>query len=408
MVAIFNTNCINNILYFVTDSINYKIMSTPPTLNHFWVLDSFRGLCACFVALSHFSANSIIYGSPVLDRGGIYVDFFFVLSGFVIFANYSEKLKSKFGIGKFIFLRLGRLYPLHLAMFLAFIMVELVQLLIPADVGALHQPFQGPGESVGAMTANVFLIHSLGILDKFSFNGPSWSISVEFFAYILFAFIIVHTGRYSNYIIGACLVASLAILAIYHGHLYAKLDYGFFRCVYGFAFGVFVWEIYSKIGHKFRPIMQNKVKANLYEIVLLILTILYIQFLSYGTTSFLAPLVFSFVVFLFAFEGGICSRILKNKLFLLLGMLSYSIYMTHVFIAGKFFELPIRLLEGRMGWDITTTIDGETVYGTTLLLGTGLELFYLFTVVCCSYISFKLIENPFRKLSKRIIKKRDI
>jgi peptidoglycan/LPS O-acetylase OafA/YrhL len=383
-------------------------MKTTPALNHFWALDSFRGLCACFVALSHFHANSFFYGSPVLDRGGIYVDFFFVLSGFVIFANYSEKLKENFGIGKFVFLRLGRLYPLHFVMFLTFIILELVQVFVSADMGAIYPPFQGPGESIEAMAANVFLVHSLGILDRFAFNGPSWSISVEFFAYILFAFILVYTKRYSNYIIGICLFASLSILFIYHGHLYAKLDYGFFRCVYGFSFGVFVWEIYNKIGHKFRPIIQNNATANLCEIGLLILTVLYIQFFSYGTTSFLAPLIFSFVVFLFAFEGGVCSRILKNKLFLLLGTLSYSIYMTHVFIAGKFFALPIRLLENRMGWDISTTIEGETVYGTTILLGTYLELFYLFTVVCCSYISFKLIEDPCRKLSKRIAHKINI
>lgn len=404
MVAIFNTTCINNVLNSETKGISLHVMKASTTPNHFWVLDSFRGLCACLVALSHFDANSIIHNSPVLDRGGIYVDFFFVLSGFVIFSNYSEKLKEGFGVGKFIFLRFGRLYPLHIAVFLAFIAVDFLQLLIPSNVGALHQPFQGPGESVGSMIANVFLIHSLGILDTFAFNGPSWSISVEFFSYILFAFILVYTGKYSRYVIAACLIISLIVLITHHGHLYAKLDYGFFRCVYGFACGVFVWEIYNKVGKKILPYIKSK--ASFFEVALLIITILYIQLLSYGHSSFVAPLIFSLVVFLFTFEAGICSRILKNKLFLLLGTLSYSIYMIHIFIAGKFFELPIRILEERMKWDITTSIEGDVVYGSSLITGTLLEIFYLLTVVGCSYISFKIIEDPFRKLSKRILNKK--
>ena len=56
------------------------------TKQHYLTLDSFRGLCACIVALSHFNAVSILSNTPILDRGAVYVDFFFVLSGFFITA----------------------------------------------------------------------------------------------------------------------------------------------------------------------------------------------------------------------------------------------------------------------------------------------------------------------------------
>jgi peptidoglycan/LPS O-acetylase OafA/YrhL len=357
--------------------------------------------------MSHFHANSMLDGSMLLDRGSIYVDFFFVLSGFVIFASYGERLKSGYGVSKFVFLRFGRLYPLHIAVFIAFILVDVSQLFIHIDGAALHEPFSGPGESIKAMVANVFLVHSMGILDRLSFNGPSWSISVEFYTYILFAFIITYTGRFSLYVVSLCALISVMMVFTHSDHLYAKLDYGFFRCVYGFSCGVLTWEIYKNWGHQFQEFIKNKFKANILEFGCLVLAMIYIHSFSFDKLSFFAPIVFSAVVFLFAFEGGFLSDILKKKVFLFLGMLSYSIYMTHIFISGKLFALPVRMLESKYGWEITGDIGGVPHYGANIITGTAIELFYLLTVICCSYISFKLIEDPFRKLSKKFIKSRE-
>jgi len=148
---------------------------------YFTVLDSFRGICACIVALSHFNANSFINGSTLLDRGSPYVDFFFVLSGFIIFANYEDKLKQGTQIRDFIWLRLGRLYPLHFAVLLAFILVDVLQIVFDFGQSAVYAPFSAPGETPQAILAMLFLAHSLGLTDILAFNGPSWSISVEFY-----------------------------------------------------------------------------------------------------------------------------------------------------------------------------------------------------------------------------------
>src|SRR5436190_23945001 len=55
---------------------------------HYVALDGCRGIAAVMVALHHFSANSSIYRSGLVQNGALCVDFFFVLSGFVIAANY--------------------------------------------------------------------------------------------------------------------------------------------------------------------------------------------------------------------------------------------------------------------------------------------------------------------------------
>ena len=80
----------------------------------FQTLDSWRGICALMVALAHFSANSHINTYNIVINASFYVDFFFVLSGFVIAANYITRFTSISNIGSFMFLRFGRLYPMLL------------------------------------------------------------------------------------------------------------------------------------------------------------------------------------------------------------------------------------------------------------------------------------------------------
>jgi peptidoglycan/LPS O-acetylase OafA/YrhL len=369
---------------------------------HYLVLDSFRGICACIVAFSHLNANSIIFRSPLLDMGGRYVDFFFVLSGFVIFANYEEKLRNGYSIGKFILLRLGRLYPLHFFVLMAFLLVEFMQLFIHIDQVALYEPFSGPGESVKAIIAHIFLVHSLNILDEGVFNGPSWSISVEFYTYILFAFILAYSGKYSKKVIIAIALLSPIVLFLIHGKLSARLDFGIIRCAFGFACGALTWGLYKTWHQRLHSLTQRKLLINTLEIILFSSTVFYIRFFSTDTLSLLAPFIFGVLVLVFAFEGGVISRILKFKPFLLLGMLSYSIYMIHAFIAGKI-DVAIRLMETRLNWEIVVEREGIRAYGANLISGTLLEIFYLFIVIAFSFLSYKLIEEPCRNKMKKLV-----
>ena len=100
-------------------------------MQRYVALDSWRGIAACLVALYHFDAVSHVWGLPLLRHAWLFVDLFFVLSGFVIAANYQQRLLAGYGAGRFILLRLGRLYPLHFVMLAVFVALKLL-LLIPA------------------------------------------------------------------------------------------------------------------------------------------------------------------------------------------------------------------------------------------------------------------------------------
>jgi len=117
----------------------------------FLCLDSFRGLAACLVAVAHFdvnSVNSIIYGNKILGSGILYVDLFFVISGFVIFVNYDTRLRNGYGLMRFMLLRFGRLWPLHMFILLLFVTPEILRILIPSLQSHYHfqnPPFGGEG-----------------------------------------------------------------------------------------------------------------------------------------------------------------------------------------------------------------------------------------------------------------------
>src|SRR5436190_20816730 len=153
----------------------------------FEALDALRGLCACLVALFHVQAYSHIYQLTLLRHSYLFVDFFFVLSGFIITANYRTRLLKGFSFWNFMLLRFCRVYPLHFAILIAFVGLEFARYLFGGLVGgAANDKFSG-SRSVEAIVTNILLIHSLGVHGTLTWNPPSWSISTEFYTYVIFA-----------------------------------------------------------------------------------------------------------------------------------------------------------------------------------------------------------------------------
>lgn len=368
------------------------------TANHFEALDGWRGLCACLVALFHFHGYSPIYTSPFIRNSYLFVDFFFVLSGFVIAWNYSSRLATWADVRQFMVLRLGRLYPLHLFMLFVFLAWETAKVLLGTFSPPGPEAFVGENQP-GTVLSNIFLVQSLHLNDTLSWNAPSWSISTELWAYVVFALVSAAFGLRNWMLWLVALAAPVFLLQVTRTGMDVTYDWGLVRCVFGFALGVACARLHRRRGERGAAIAAPL--ATLLEGAAVVAVIWFVSFAGKSNWSLLAPFVFMAAVLVFAQEGGWVSRALRLPLIRWLGTLSYSIYLTHYFFV---LQVPV-LIKRVFHVDFTTPMPlpgGGTVpaYGRNALEGTLFYILVLGLTIAFSAFTYRWIETPGRNWSR--------
>ena len=181
-----------------------------PGLHRYRAIDGFRFIAALGIVLHHYarySDNALWQG--LFFKNYLFVDLFFVISGFVIMLAYGKGLKTLDDAMSFLQNRLARIYPLHLLMFLAFLAID------AAAWSGLYHPHEAHVDEPAEMAANLFLVQAWGATQRLSFNYPSWSISAEWMLYILFpavAFAMRRGGAVAMF--GLAALALLALEAL--------------------------------------------------------------------------------------------------------------------------------------------------------------------------------------------------
>lgn len=382
------------------------------TRMHFSVLDGWRGIAALLVAMFHLNVYSAIYSLDFIRNAYLFVDFFFVLSGFVITHSYASRLRTLEGLGAFAIRRLGRLWPLHAVVLLAFVIVEGAKA-VSAARGASFTipPFTGPN-SPDAILMNLAFAQSFGIERQLTWNPPSWSICAEFWTYLIFAAALFIASTWLSRIrfatgslIAAMLIGSAAILVLFAQHgIDATYDLGLVRCLYGFLVGHLTYRLWQAAS-------RVKFNGGLLEVGTLIAIVVYVSVVGRTGYSFFAPLAFAVVVFVFAFESGPISSLMSNKGNAWLGRISYSIYMWQAFIIFNFVDRPVSIFE-RMTSQVLTTTEGAgsalgNEAGKLIVLG-GQFVPILVTLLCVGLlvavasVSYYLIEKPGQELFARL------
>jgi len=376
-----------------------------PARHRFEALDALRGVCACLVAFFHLKSTGHITNSTFIRESWLFVDFFFVLSGFVIAASYGERLSKGYSIGRFMWLRLGRVYPLHAAILLVFVAFELAKPLL-GDTGlASNEAFTSP-RSVPELLASFSLVQFAAIPDKLVWNAPSWSIATEVWTYFLAALLLAWGGRFRMIWAGLAVLAALAVL-VSQGYPWLHRTYSMLalvRCVFGFGLGMLAWQAYSGRLEKWRP---GKLAATLAEAVAITSACLMVLFSHGGALTLAAPFLFTAAVLVFAREAGWISRLLCTKPMLVLGTLSYSIYLVHVFVEARIIDIAA-LLASKTGLPLAH-LDRSSGSLVKLLGPPGspfiadlMAIAVLAAIVLVSWISYRLVEQPFRRWSRRV------
>jgi peptidoglycan/LPS O-acetylase OafA/YrhL len=337
-------------------------------------LTGVRILAALWVLISHMDVElfALLPFSrvlePVIASGMLGVDVFFILSGFIIAYNYATQFDEqpfKFAgpgrnawrlmYGRFLWLRIARLYPVHLVTLLAMLGLFLaaqalnVKLNLESRYGALD------------FVRNLFLVHAWGSYG-FNWNGPAWSISAEWFAYLLFPVFALFTARVN---------ANWQLAVTFAVHL--------IRVSTEFLAGCFLYRLHARGAGSGLPWPILTPLAGILSV--LVAALLW----SIGTTLFwVAPLLALFVYGVAQEQGRFTSSLASSSM-VFWGQVSYSLYMTHSIVRTV----------------LRKALPFMQFTDAPLLMRLGVLGLYIVCFAGVAALTYLLIEEPVRRWMRR-------
>lgn len=298
----------------------------------------------------------------------LFVDLFFLISGFVIAYVYFDRIGTRKQLATFFQRRVGRLVPLHwLTLALSIGLYALI-----AGLGL--QVNRPPTFSVECITGTALLVHAIAPCGGVIFNGVSWSISAEIAMYLAFPFFIVVAkfwkpaplalAAIAATIIGTAIFESGATLLTYDWTEMSPVA----RATPSFLLGISLYQ--------YRTTMRLVPAADI--IMGISLVILAIMMLNGAPT--IASLFMVWIVGALAVAADLKEK--PKRIFKTLsplGQLTYSIYMWH--------SLIILILMNGIG--------DKLLHASPALMFAIMVVCYV-TILLVSYVSFFYIETPAR------------
>jgi peptidoglycan/LPS O-acetylase OafA/YrhL len=208
---------------------------TVPDHQRYHALDAMRGIAALAVVVFHIGNDLNL---RVFPHAYLAVDFFFMLSGFVLTRAYEGRLRTSLCASRFVEMRLIRLYPL----FALGVLLGTARI-VSKVVDAAPHPMNAAG-AVLAFTMNALMLPApTSPTLLFPFNVPAWSLFLEIMINIGFAIFLYRTA--SRLLAVFCLAAGVLLaLAISHqgnndlGVLWSTAGFGLLRVCFGFSLGI--------------------------------------------------------------------------------------------------------------------------------------------------------------------------
>lgn len=343
--------------------------------DHLRPLTSLRFFAAAWVVLyTYIHELKGAFSIGLLDKGYLGVDLFFVLSGFILSYVYFDGFRDgRFSYGKFVTLRLARIYPLHIAM-LGFTLL----LIAAAAVAGLH--LDPNAANWAALPAHIFLVQAWGLAPTASFNHPSWSISAEWFAYLTFpatAFVAVKLHRRPMLAVGLAMTLMAVMYAAFQGVMgfsltHATFQWGALRIVPAFLYGAALFLAW-------RAGAVRRSGVALTGAIIASLTMIFAA--SFAPVDLIIVLAAGLLVLSLA---GLApkpgeSGVLSSRLLVYLGEISFATYM--IYVPWKWVYLK--------GADRLLGLQGHGLPFVWWLAG-------LLALVPLSMLAHHLIERPFR------------
>ena len=340
---------------------------------HYPILDGLRGTAAILVVIFHlFEAYFPVMANHPMHHGYLAVDFFFLLSGFVVGYAYDDRW-SRMSTWEFFKIRLVRLHPLVI---LGTIIGAICFWFDPFTNGAEHTQLI---KLFGVMLLSFTLLPAPDIRgwgETHVLDGPCWSLLQEYIGNIIYGFFGRKMTKTALWILVIISGIALIIVATWRGDLatgwgYNTIWIAFVRMMFPFFAGLLLFRSGKRIHMPHAYIFCS----------LLLVVLFFMPTFKYNGIYEAACIIIAFPVIVAAGAGGeIRGRWLKLCNFS--GQISYPIYITHypfIYIYTMWIALkkpaPAQIVPVAIG------------------------LFVLFMVL--AYASFKLYDEPIRNWLKK-------
>jgi peptidoglycan/LPS O-acetylase OafA/YrhL len=325
-------------------------------------LTGLRALAARWVLFHHFLDD---LNFPVISRGYLGVDVFFVLSGFVLSIVYLPKLPENFNwlwYERFLSRRFAKIYPMHL---LTFALIAFA--IFAGRLYGYHFATTDVENTGWSALCSVLMIHALGSTQHLSWNGGSWSIGAEWFVYTLvFAPIGFFFRRFRLVWVVLITVLVWSMLLTVCGFFFAGnigkiTNYGALRILPEFVAG---YLLYRLIYHR------RSIRGDLFTAGGMLL-VFGVSLAHLDFTALLLPAVMVLLTGLY-FGGSVTNAIFSSSVMIKLGKASYSIYLMQGLV-----HIAFRIILGRFGIDLGSSFVASSV-GAVCALLTGVLAFRCF------------------------------
>jgi peptidoglycan/LPS O-acetylase OafA/YrhL len=372
-------------------------------------LTPLRGLAALLVVIFHYNSQlaeviSPVF-TPIIEKMYLMVDLFFVLSGFVMYHVYGHYFRERLTprrFAHFMWARFARIYPLHLAT-----LALMVFIAAPSFLTNTVEGFFAVVYDVTALPSHIAMTQAMGTHHEATWNTPSWSISVEWWTYLMFPLIVVLFKRTSTW---SRWLAALLVLGGYVSIMYyfqpnfwaarweqfnvpSSIPYpmhiidvitgpAMLRCVCGFVWGMLVYELYEK--RLLQKLLAYRFSFSIIWFVLL--TAWHFNVLpDYG-----AVLLFGGIILATAYSPSASGCLLNNRVFKHIGDISFSLYLIHMplifaFAGARRILVSPDPFKKMLGFDFPPVI-----------AWIGLIILLLLSAALAT-LSYRFVEQPCRK-----------
>ncbi|ENZ81993.1 MULTISPECIES: acyltransferase [Caulobacter] len=283
-------------------------------------LTAFRFFAALWVVLYHYWPKLDVGFVPAIAaKGYLGVEAFFILSGFILCHVYLRGFgEGRFQYGDFLWNRLARVYPLHLATLVGIGAMAIVATIagLRVDPNILSWP---------SLPANLLLVHAWGFAPTAGWNHASWSISAEWFAYLAFPVFAFAAWRLRERPVAAVLGALALIAGLYPAFealagfplTAATIQWGALRIVPCFAYGCALHALWRS--ERFPGRLSGPGAAFLGAAVL--------AAVQFGAPDRVIIMLLGGLIFMLATLAATGFSFAGQSVFVYLGEISYSTYM---------------------------------------------------------------------------------